>query len=142
MMREGDPSPRVRLEVALLDTDRVSPVPDMPTTRGEHPCLTGLVVAGEADLRRYVRECLRERTDLRLLDAATLTAAVALAGHYSPDLLVVDAPEQNVLRALPGPRAIVIVDSVPQRELGPQVRLLARPFSARELLAEVGRLMG
>ncbi|HSQ32917.1 MAG TPA: hypothetical protein VLN49_23835 [Gemmatimonadaceae bacterium] len=33
----------------------------------------------ESDVRRYVRECLRARSDLRFLDAATAAAAITLA---------------------------------------------------------------
>src|SRR5215213_1033441 len=91
------PSPRVRLEVELLDADQDAPAPDPLAALDERTCLTVLVVAAEADLRRYVRECLRERTDLRLLDAATVAAAVALAAHQLPKLLVVDEPERDVL---------------------------------------------
>jgi hypothetical protein len=142
-MREKDPSPRVRLEVAFLDADQAAPAPAPPAALDERACLTAVVVAAEADLRRYVRECLRERTDLRLIEAATVTAAVALAAHYSPDLLVVDDPERDVLVRLPQVRAIVIVDDVPHgaRGVGTRVRLLARPFTAEELVAEVGRLL-
>jgi hypothetical protein len=94
--------------------------------------------------RRYVRECLRERTDLRLLEAATVTAAVALAAYHSPELLVVDEPERDVLVTLPQLRAIVIVDDVPHGApgVGTRLRLLARPFTTEGLVAEVGQLLG
>jgi hypothetical protein len=103
-----------------------------------------LVVAAEADLRRYVRECLRERSDLRLLEAATVSTAVSLAADCSPDLLVVDEPERDVLVRLPQTRAIVIADDVPRGAPAsePHVRLLARPFTAERLVAEVGQLLG
>jgi len=139
-----DPSPRVRLEVALLDAEQTAPAPAPPAALDERPCLTVLVVAAEADLRRYVRECLRERTDLRLLEAATVIGAVTLAAAWSPDLLVVDEPESGVLVAVSQPRAIVIVDEVPHgaSPSGTRVRLLARPFTAEGLIAAVGHLLG
>lgn len=138
------PSPRVRLEVAFLDADQPAPAPAPPAELDERTCLTVLVVAAEADLRRYVRECLRERTDLRLLEAATVTAAVTLAADYSPELLVVDEPESDVLVTLSQLRAIVIVDDVPHGApaSGTRLRLLARPFTAEGLVAEVGELLG
>ena len=73
------------MEVAFLDADQAAPAPAPPAALDERTCLTVLVVAAEADLRRYVRECLRERTDLRLLEAATVTRrgrsrSVLLAG--------------------------------------------------------------
>ena len=138
----SDPSPRVRLEVAFLDADQAAPAP--APTADERACLTVLVVAAEVDLRRYVRECLRERSDLRLIEAATVSTAVTLAADCSPDLLVVDEPERAVLTTLSQLRAIMLVDDVPRGApmFGAHVRLLARPFTAERLVAEVGQLLG
>src|SRR5262245_66478829 len=109
-MRQTDPSPRVRLEVAFLDADQAAPLPAPSSSADERACLTVLVVAAEVDLRRYVRECLRERTDLRLLEAATVSTAVTLAVDHSPEFLVVDEPERDILTTLSQLRAIIIVD--------------------------------
>jgi len=143
-MRQTDPSPRVRLEVAFLDADQAAPAPAQSSSADERACLTVLVVAAEADLRRYVRECLRERSDLRLLEGATVSAAVTLAADHSPDLLVVDEPERDVLATLSHLRAVLIVDDVPRgaQALGSHVRLLSRPFTAERLVAEVSQLLG
>ena len=132
------------MEVALLDADREAPTPVPPAALDERTRLTVLVVAAEAALRRYVRECLRERTDLRLLEAASVTAAIQLAAYDPPDLVVVDQPEREVLVTLAERSAIVIVDDVPHDAAGAgtRVRLLARPFSGERLIAEVGRLLG
>jgi hypothetical protein len=102
-----------------------------------------LVVAAEADLRRYVRECLRDRSDVRLVEASTVTAGVTLAASQSPELLIVDDPERDVLATLPDRRANVIVYDVPRggAASGSRVRLLARPFTAEELVAEVDSSM-
>ena len=136
-------SSRVRLEVAFLDADDTAPAPAPPASVDERARLTVLVVAAEADLRRYVRECLRERGDVRVLEAATVDGAVVLAASFSPELLVVDAPERDVVAALSDLRAIVIVDDVPHGApaSGTRLRLLARPFTAEGLIAEVGRLL-
>ena len=138
------PSPRVRLEVAFLDADEAAPAPAPPAALDGRTRLTVLVVAAEADLRRYVRECLRERTDLRLLDAATVSAAVALALYYPAALLIVDEPESDVVVRLSQLRASVIVDDVPRGApvAGTRVRLLARPFTAEGLAAEVDQVLG
>jgi len=143
-MGQTDPSPRVRLEVAFLDADQPAPAPALSPAADERACLTVLVVAAEVDLRRYVRECLRERSDLRLLEAPTVDAAVILAASVLPDLLVVDEPERQVLATLSRYRAILIVDDVPRGApgLGARVRLLARPFTAEKLAAEVTELLG
>ncbi len=140
--REPAPSlsPRVRLEAALLDAHRTTPA----TAPDERACLIVLVVAGEADLRRYVRECLRDRPDLCLIEAATMTAAVALAARHQPACLVIDGPERDVLAALASHRAVLLVDDLPRDPpaLATHLRLLARPFSASELVAEIDRLLG
>ena len=138
----GDSS-RVRLEVAFLDADEGVSAPLTPAALDERAWRTVLVVAAEADVRRYVGECLRERTDLRVVEAATVAAAVALAASYSPVLLVVDDPERDTVAALTQVRAIVIVDDVPRGTPPPgqRVRLLARPFTAEGLLAEVSELL-
>jgi hypothetical protein len=143
-MHEKDPSPRVRLEVAFLDADQAAPAPAPPAATDERTCLTVLVVAAEADFRRYVRECLRERTDVRVVEAATVAASVTLAGVYSPELLVVDEPQSDVVVTLSQLRAIVIVDDVPRGAAGVEtrLRLLARPFTAEGLVAAVGQLLG
>jgi len=132
-------SPRVQLEVAFLDGDQAAPLP-----AGDEPgAVTVLVVAGEADVRRYVRECLRERSDLRLLEAATIAAALPLAAESPPRLVIVDEPERDVLVRLPASRAIVIVDDVPHGSptTGARIRLMARPFTAERLVAEVAQLL-
>src|SRR5512133_3009002 len=135
-------SPRVRLEVEFLDAEQAVPAPLAPDARGDERVLRAvLVVAGEADFRGYVRECLRERTDLRVLEAATVGAAVELAAQHPPALLIVDEPESSVVAALSQIRAIVIVDDIPRGELTRGPRLLARPFTAEGLLAEVDQLL-
>ena len=142
-MREEAPSPRVRLEVALLDADRTAPAPAAPAVHDERSRLTVLIVAAEPDLRPYVRECLRERSDLRVLESPTTGAAVMLAADCAPDLLIVDESERAVLAQLASCRAILIVDDVPRDAAAPgaRVRHLARPFTAEGLMQEVGRVL-
>jgi len=141
-MGKTDPSPRVRLEVALLDADQAAASAAPQAALDEHSCLTVLVVAAEVDVRRYVRECLRERTELRVLEAATVAAAVALAADCSPALLVVDEPERAVVVTL-ALRAVVIVDDVPRGAptSGSGPRQLVRPFTAEQLIEEVDRAL-
>jgi hypothetical protein len=80
---------------------------------------------------------------LRLVEAATITAAAALVSLHSPVLLIVDGPEREVVETLSQVRAIVIVDDVPRGAPQPddRIRLLARPFTAEGLLAEVRELL-
>ena len=160
-MRPGDvppraldddgPSARVRLELACLDAklDAGGAAPaSRASARDAGGGTTLLVAAAEADLRRYVRECLRERPDLRVVDAGGGETAAALAARLRPQLLVVDAAERAVLAAglaaMPHLGAVVLVDEVPRgaSDAGPRVRLLARPFSADALLSAIARLVG
>ena len=100
-----------------------------------------LVVAADADVRRYVRECLRDRADLRVLEAATIGMATRLAALQAPTLLIVDAPDAGVLDTLVEVRAILVADDVP-REAMPHTRvtMLAQPFGARDLQALIDQL--
>ena len=136
------PSPGVRLEVAIL-SDQATTAPMASVTTSEPTGVTILVVAPEADVRRYVRECLRDRHDVRILEAETVTAALTIAAQESPALLVVDAAESEVRATLLRFRAILIVDEVPRqaRSFGPRIRFLTRPFTGVGLAAEVGRLL-
>jgi DNA-binding response OmpR family regulator len=133
-------SARVRLEVAILAGDQASPVADPGVASDGHGRLTVLVVATDADVRRYVRECLRECADVRVLEAMSVTMALTVEARTAPHILVVDAPQSEVLVALPGVRAVVIVDDAPCRAQASdaRVRFLARPFSTDQLVAEIG----
>jgi hypothetical protein len=134
-------SRRVRLEVEFLDAE-AAPAPRAPLAPDdERTGRTVLVVSGETDFRGYVVECLRDRADLRVLEAATVASAVALSAQYSPSLLIVDEPERAVVAILSQVRTIVIVDDVPHGERTTGPRLLARPFTAEGLLAEVDQLL-
>ena len=127
------PSAVVRLEVNLLEPDEA---PTVPPPDDEHASRTVLVVSAEWDLCRYVRECLRERADVRVQEAASIAVAVKLAADGSAPLLIVDARERAILGALPHLNAIVIVDNVEDVLPTPRVRLLEQPFTAERLLAE------
>ena len=110
---DGRPSARVRLELAFLDAGGALSA-SAPQVDGEGSGPILLVVAAESDLRRYVRECLRDRAELVVVDAATVDGAVSLAERLRPALLVVDEPERDVLAALPHLGAILLVDEVPR----------------------------
>ena len=131
------------MEVAFLDADCAVTAPVAPAALDERTRPTVLVVAAESDFRAYVRECLRERKDLRFVEAATVTAATSHAAQYPLEFLVVDESERGVVATLANLRAIVVVDDVPHGEpaSGARVRLLARPFTAERLLREVSQLL-
>jgi hypothetical protein len=134
------PSAGVRLEVAILDADHDAAM--APAMAGEQPHFIVLVVAAEADLRRYVRECLRDRRDIVVLETDTVTAARTIAERESPKIFIVDEREAAMLAVLLRLRVILIVDDEPRYALADaRVRLLPRPFSAERLLAEVVSLL-
>ena len=107
------PSSGVQLEVAILAADHDAPGPE-PAATDERPHRTVMVVGAEPDLHRYIRECLRERTDVRVLEAATVAAAVRLAAYLSPDLLIVDQPHGEILMGLLPMPVVLLVDGVPR----------------------------
>ena len=99
------------------------------------------MVPRDADVRRYVRECLGDRADLRVLEAATIGMATRPAALQPPKLLIVDAPDAGVVDAFMDVHAALIADDVP-RETMPNARVIAlpRPFGAQDLQAIVDRL--
>ena len=135
-------SARVRLEVAFLDADETPPAPAPLSTHDERPQLTMLVVASESDVRHYVRECVVRLAGVRVLEAATAAAGVAVAASHALDLGIIDESEMAGLAALADLSTIVLVDEIPHGAPPvPRRRLLARPFSAADLIAEIGKLM-
>lgn len=120
----------------ILEAHQAAPIPVTLPNDGR-ASWTVLVVSAEADLCRYVRECLRDRAEVRVRDAASIDTAVALAEDGPVSLLIVDARERAILGALAHLRAILIVDNVVGAFPMPRVRLLERPFTAEGLLAEV-----
>ena len=135
------PSSGLKLEVAILAADQTAPVVDK-TAPDEPVRLTVLVVADDADVRWYVRECLRDTKDVRVLEAANVSTALTLAAITPPQLLIVDVQQGDILSPLPKIHAVVIVDDVPRSSQldGARVRFLARPFTAHQLCAEIDRL--
>ena len=135
---EPRPSARVRLEIAFLDDSTTRPRDE--TADDGRPRLTVLVVAADADVRQYVGECLRGRTNLRVCEASNTRAAAELAKTTLPDLVIVD--ERDGLEGLSHLRAIILVDEIPYgAAASPFVRLLNRPFSAEQLTSEVDLLL-
>ena len=134
-----NPSAGVRLEVAILAADQVAPARSA-TDANDGARLTVLVVAAESDVRRHVRECLRDCADLRVLEAPSVAVGLTLEAQARPQVLIVDATQADVLVALPRARAVVLVDDDPRREQNAdaRVRFLARPFTADQLVTEVG----
>ena len=134
-------SARVRLEVELLASDQPASLP-APAVGDERLQHTVLVVAGDADVRRYVRECLRDRTDLRVVEAATIAMATQRAALQPPALLIVDGRDAAILDAIADVRAVVIADDVSTKTPSTsRVVTLLRPFGGQDLEALVDALL-
>lgn len=131
----------MRLEVELLASDAPAAVP-APAVGDRPQRHTVLIVVGDADVRRYVRECLHDRAELRLLEAPAAAMAEQLVTLHRPDLLIVDARDAAVLSAIAEVRAVLIADDVPQ-DAQPNSRIvrLIRPFGGQELEALIEFLL-
>jgi hypothetical protein len=138
--RAPAPSPRVRLEVELLASDQPAPklAPAIGDRRHQH---TVLVVAADPDVRQYVRECLRERDDLGVLEASAVAMAERMVAEHAPELLIVDGRDAAVLRAIPEGRAILLADEVPVDMPRAHIATLMPPFGGRNLQALVDLLL-
>ena len=139
--RSPSPSARVRLEVELLASDEPAALP-APVLGDRPQRYTVLIVAGDADVRRYVRECLHDRADLHLLEASAVAMAGPLATLHRPDLLIVDARDVAVLSAIAAVRAVLIADDL-SSDAPPKGRIvrLMRPFGGQELEASIEVLL-
>jgi hypothetical protein len=139
--RAPPPSPRVRLEVELLASEQPVELP-APTTGDIRQPHTVLVVIADADVRQYVRVCLRDRDDLRIVEAATIAMATQLAALDPPRLLIVDAPDARVLETVTDIRAVLMAED-DARGVPPNARIttLPRPFGGQDLESLVDRLL-
>ena len=138
--RAPSPSARVRLEVELLANDQPVALPE-PAMGDQVLQHTVLVIIEDLDVRQYVRECLRDRVDLELLEAPTAMAEQLTALHR-PQLLIVDAHDAAVLRTVVNVRAVVIADDFPS-DTGSNRRIvtLLRPFGGQRLEALIDVLL-
>lgn len=151
------PSPLIQLELEILAADVASGAvtphgPAVPDDRAApHDDISiapsgpiVLVLTSDLFLSRYIEECLRQRTDLRI-KIADLASAQAAASE-SRAVVIVDAGHFGLLGRLRDSPALLIVDEPSEREKAAfthrAARLtLVRPFNARSLLAQVDRLL-
>ena len=125
----------------MLASDRPAEL-NSPVGGDESQRHTVLLVAEDADVRRYVRECLRDRADLRVVEASAVAIAEQLAAVHRPRLLIVDGRDAAVLRTIEDVHAVLIADDVPL-DATPSGRVvtLVRPFGGRDLEALVDALL-
>ena len=137
------PSARVRLEVDILTPGHFRAPAPLTEMAGGDATRIVLLCAVDADVRQYLRECLREHVDVRIVETDSVAHGVELADAFPPSLLIMDRANAQLASALGAVRGIVIADEPPQQELMPDQRLTAllRPFSAESLSAVVNRLL-
>jgi CheY-like chemotaxis protein len=128
-------------------TDR-APAPAKPTVPLGDQILV-LVADDDADMRLYIRGCLRSRGDIHIIEAADGDEAFALAQTLLPDLIVSDLvmPGLNgdalcrALKAGADTRDIPFLLVSGEARTAYADRFLAKPFNAAGLRAEVNQLV-
>jgi hypothetical protein len=135
-------SDRLQLEIALLAAAAPEPFDD-GIGAGE-PGRTVLLAVGDADLREYIKQCLRQRADLRVVEAQPGDDRLNV-GQRQPVALVIADGSPDGAAALNGPPLLLVGDelseALPVRE-GAGMAFLIQPFNARRLLDVVARLLG
>ena len=140
--RDGDPPPApsslVALEVALLASlKRVAP----------SDIAVALVVAPDDDERTYIGDALRQRADLVVVVVATVAAALEVAAHRTPRVIVATHDARVVTRHLPAVPAVLLSDDTSAHEAVDASRLapivvLRGAFRGARLLEVVATLIG
>jgi DNA-binding NtrC family response regulator len=138
-------SPQVQLEIAILAAEMAAPA---HAPAAQPHARSVLIIAADADLRRYIADCLSENRELHVAAAGSVADAVVCAQQQPPQLILVDAPNVHTREQFHGTCTIVVVDELPaaaQRvsdaSTTAPVAYITRPFNARSLLELVDRLL-
>lgn len=149
---QASSSNRVQLEVSILASgsdDTNAALADEPSGARES-LRTVLVISAEADMRTYVRRCLRWHKGIRVVESVDGMAMREDPETAPPDLIIIDVAVADPMRAplRAGPTLarvplIVITDEEPgdsaARPMGGEApgTILVKPFNARQLCGEV-----
>lgn len=126
----------------------------VPVAEGGDKLATVLLVEDDRSLRRYL-EVVLERGGYDVISAADGLEAMKITLSSDVDLVVTDAMMPNLngyefgrfLRSSPKLSAIpiILLTALEQKEMGQEVKqfdaLVAKPVSAQELVACIGRLL-
>jgi len=128
-----------------------APHPTATTTPLGDPILV-LVADDDADMRLYIRGCLRSRADIHIVEATDGDEAFALAQMLHPDLIVSDLVMPGLdgdalcqaLKADGHTREIpfLLVSGEPRRPSFAVDGFLAKPFNAAGLRGTIDHLLG
>jgi len=136
------PSARVSLAVAILAGEAAGASgAERPVGPGDR-CI--LVVSFNADLRRYLRECLRDRADTAVLEAPTGADALVTLRSGAVHLVIADEAEAGALLAVPIPIPTIIVATGGAGQPAPTsgaAAFITLPFSATTILAAIDRVL-
>jgi hypothetical protein len=132
----------VRLEVDILVSEPGAPNPPIAPVRDDS-CRVVLVVSADGDVRRYIRESLCDRVDLRVLEASTVHDARRISEHTAVSLVITDIPATHGFAPPPRVPAILITDESSDG-MPPAAECVAvpGPFTAERLAGVVARLLG
>jgi len=137
-------SDRLQLEVELLAAAATAPSDD--GIAAVEPSRTVLLAVGDANLRDYIRQCLRQRADLHVVELRAGDDPLDVARRGPVDLVITDgwalpdgvAPGNRVPLLLIGDERS---DVLPFGE-GAGIAFLLQPFNAGRLLDMAARLLG
>src|SRR5262245_30926521 len=142
----GPPRPpasdRLQLEIALLAAAANEPSDDR--IAASEPSRTVLLAVSDADLREYIRQCLRQRTDLRVVEPQPGDDPLNVGRRQSVALVIADASPDGAA-PLNRPPLLLIGDEPPEAlpvHEGAGMAFLRQPFNARRLLDVVASLLG
>jgi hypothetical protein len=137
-------SDRLQLEVALLAA--AAPAPPDDVRPDSEPGRTVLVAVGDAGLRDYIAQCLRQRPDLRVVEVRPGEDPFVGAHRLAADLVIADglAIPNDATQASRTPLLLTRDEQSDAMHVsdGTAVAFLLQPFNARRLLDVVARLLG
>jgi len=143
---DGPPRPpasdRLQLEIALLAAAATEPSDD-GIAAGE-PGRTVLLAVGDADLREYIKQCLRQRADLRVVEPQPGDDPLNIGRRQPVALVIADGSPDRAAPVNRTPLLLVgdeLSEALPVRE-GAGIAFLVQPFNTRRLLDVVARLLG
>jgi hypothetical protein len=137
-----DYAARVRAQIARLAAHHAAIAAVTPAVPSQ-ALKSVLVVARCEQVRRIVREGLRDSPWARVVEAVSVADGVEQVAREHPDLLVVDAPEAEVLHASGTSRYILVAGEVPRSGQipGQPLALVARPLRPQRVVERVLALL-